>query len=109
MTQIVAEWMKDNPIVLFWLILFTMVLVYLGSKTVEWHYKANQVKPPRISFLKGILGDHSINYVHIIPRSKSETVAKYRIMSYWIMALMYLMVVVLLVLGISYKLAAANP
>ena len=106
MTHELAEWMKGHPIVLFWLIVFTMALVYLGSKTIEWHYKANQVKPPKIHLLKGILGDDAINYVHILRKTEMETVSKYRIMSYWIMALMYLMVLILLVLGVSFKLAS---
>ena len=100
--------MNNHPMVLFSLLVFTMALVYLGSKTVEWHYKANRLSAPKHSFLKGAFGDGAINYTHVIRRSEGETVSRYRIMSHWIMALMYAMVLLLIVLGLIYKSYTAN-
>lgn len=74
-----------------------MALVFLGSKTMEWHYKANHLPMPKSPFAR--LPD----YTHIIRKTQAETTSTYRILSHWLLGLTYLMVVLLIGLGVAYK------
>lgn len=103
MAEQLAQWIGNHPIGMFWLIVVTMAFVFLGSKTMELHYKANRLPMPRIRFGGGNPKDGVPNYAHIIPKAAGEITSAYRILNYWFMALTYTMLSLLIALGAIYK------